>query len=242
MRPRRNSLGCLGCSGVGVYTDQVSDIDPSASPSSHAVRLQNDSGIPGLRPSIGYSAFWVLAGLAGWVVSFLLYLEYVGQLTDSTPIVSCSLSVVVSCTPNLLSPAGNLLGFSNSILGITLFLGPLYAGVSTLAGGRMRPWYWRVYLAFIAAAYVFVHTLAYRSIFEYRVLCPWCMVIWLVVIPLFWYTFAWSAKSGVLGGSTRWGTFGATLQSWAWVVVIADYLLIAVLAEVRLQAIESIFL
>lgn len=192
--------------------------------------------------SRGLALFWIIASLLGWTVAFLLYLEYAGQLKNENPLINCSLSVVVSCTPNLLSPGGNLLGFTNSIIGITLFLGPLYAAVSSLAGGRQKRWYWRVFLAFITAAFIFVHFLAYRSIFEYGTLCPWCMVVWLVTILLFWVTLGWSARSGVLGASDRIRHMGSVVSSWAWVIVIINYLVIAVAAEVKLQAIESLFL
>lgn len=188
------------------------------------------------------AVFWIVAALVGWTVSFLLFLEYVGQLKNENPIVNCSFSAVVSCTPNLLSPGGNLLGFTNSIIGVTLFLGPLFAGVSVLAGGRMRLWYWRVFLGFITAAYLFVHMLAYRSIFEYGVLCPWCMVVWLVTIPLFWVTLGWAAKAGVLGSGRRLRRFGEVVLSWGWVIALINYLVIGLLAELQIQVIESLFL
>ena len=192
------------------------------------------------RASTGIAWYWIVSGLLGWMVSFLLFLEYIGQLKNEDPIVNCTFSVVVSCVPNLLSPGGNLLGFTNSIFGITLFTGPVFAAVSSLAGGRMRAWYWRVYLGFITAAFLFVHFLAYRSIFEYGVLCPWCMVVWLVTIPLFWATLGWASAQGVLGDRLRHA--GEIISSWAWVITIANYLEIAVAAQLTLEAVQSLFL
>jgi uncharacterized membrane protein len=184
--------------------------------------------------------FWIVAGVVGWVVSFLLYLEYVGQLTESDPIVSCTFSVVVSCGPNLLSPGGNLLGFSNSIIGIVLFTGPVYAGVGALAGGSYRAWYWRAYLAAITGAFLLVHFFAWRSVFEYGVLCPWCMVVWLAVIPLFWLTLGWAMRSGVLGGGAVVARAGSALSGWVALVITADYLVIAVTAQLRLDVLQSL--
>lgn len=182
---------------------------------------------------------WIVIGAIGWTVSFLLYLEYVGQLTGAESLVSCQLSVVVTRGPNLLSPGGSLLGFSNSIVGIVLFLGPVYAGVTSLASnGGQRRWYWRTCLVFIAAAYVFVHVLAYRSIYEYGSLCPWCMIVWLVTIPLFWVTLGWGASRGVWGDGAA--AFGRWLGSWAPLAAILDVALIAVLAQLRLDALGSL--
>lgn len=191
--------------------------------------------------SRGMAFFWIIAAIWGWVVSFLLFLEYLGQLKHENPIVNCTFSVIVSCTPNLLSPGGNLLGFTNSLFGVTLFLGPLFAGVTVLAGGRMRAWYWRVFVGFIAAAFVFVHFLAYRSVFEYGTLCPWCMVVWLVTIPLFWVTLGWAGWAGVLGSAEWIRRSASVILSWSWVIVLIDYLVIALAAELKLQVIESLF-
>lgn len=193
---------------------------------------------PGIRPSTGLAGFWITAALLGWVVSFLLYLEYIGQLTNATPIISCSISPIVTCGPNLLSPAGNLLGFTNSVIGMVMFLGPVYAGVGALAApGGFRRWYWRVYGVFLLAGFLLVHLFAYRSIFEFGSLCPWCMVVWLVTIPLFWVTLGWSLEAGVWGPPSR---FGHVLRSWAPLVVVVDYAIIAIAAQVRLDVLGSL--
>ena len=191
------------------------------------------------RPGRAVAIAWIVAGLAGWIVSFLLYHEYIGQLTGGVALISCDISPIVTCGPNLLSPGGNLLGFSNSIIGIVLFPGAIFAGVSALAArSGLRSWYWRVYAVFVAGAFVFVHVLAWRSVFEYGSLCPWCMVVWLVTIPLFWTTCGWSLRAGVWGAApTR---AGATLLAWTPLVVVIDYLVIAVTAQVRLDVLGSL--
>lgn len=186
------------------------------------------------------AVFWIVAGALGGVVSFLLYLEYIGQLTGSDPLISCTWGVVVTCGPNLLSPAGNLLGFTNAILGLILFGGPVYAGVSALAAtGGLRDWYWRVYGLFILGGFVLVHVFAWRSVFEFGSLCPWCMVVWVVTIPLFWFTLGWELREGIWGSRAR--RAGAFILSWAPLLTILDYVVIAVAAQVRLDVLGSLF-
>ncbi|MDF2578609.1 MAG: Vitamin epoxide reductase [Microbacterium sp.] len=201
----------------------------------------DDAAAParGIRPGPALAVVWIVVGIAGWVVSFLLYHEYIGQLTGGEAMISCDISPVVTCGPNLLSPGGNLLGFSNSIIGIVLFPGAVFAGVSALAApAGLRPWYWRVYAGFVAAAFVLVHVFAYRSVFEYGSLCPWCMVVWLVTIPLFWATIGWTLREGVWGSAPQ--RVGALLLSWTPLVVVTDYLVIAVAAQVRLDVLGSL--
>lgn len=193
-------------------------------------------------PSRALALFWIVAGGLGGATSFLLFLEYIGQLSGTPPIVSCSFSPLVTCGPNLLSPGGNLLGFTNSMVGVALFFGPLYAGVSALAAPTgLRHWYWRVYGAFLFAGFLLVHFFAYRSIFEYGSLCPWCMTIWLVMIPLFWFTAGWMLRTGVWGDAVSVRRLGERIASWAPLVTVIDYALIAVSAQVRLDVIGSLF-
>lgn len=195
-----------------------------------------------LRPPRGLAIFWIVAGTMGGVVAFLLYLEYIGQLTDAAPLISCAISPIVTCGPNLLSPGGNLLGFSNSIIGIVLFGGPVYAGVSALAApGGLRPWYWRVYGLFVLGGFLLVHFFAWRSVFEYGSLCPWCMIVWLVTIPLFWFTLGWSLGDGVWGRGDGVGRAGRLILAWAPLITIVDYAIIAVSAQVRLDVLGSLF-
>ncbi|WP_336646257.1 vitamin K epoxide reductase family protein [Microbacterium sp. USHLN186] len=191
------------------------------------------------RPGTGIAVLWIVTGTVAWVVSFLLYLEYVGQLTGAQPLVSCSISPIVTCGPNLLSPAGNLLGFSNSIIGVVLFTGPVFAGISALASPTgMRSWYWRVYAVLVLGGFLLVHVFAYRSVFEFGSLCPWCMVVWLMTIPLFWSVTGWTMREGVWGASAQ--RAGAVVLSWMPVIVVVDYAVIAVAAQLRLDVLGSL--
>jgi uncharacterized membrane protein len=207
-----------------------------------AVPAEAPAGTQTLRPPRALALFWIVAGALGGIVAFLLYLEYIGQLTDATPLISCAISPIVTCGPNLLSPGGNLLGFSNSIIGIVLFGGPVYAGVSALAApGGLRRWYWRVYGLFVLGGFLLVHFFAWRSVFEYGSLCPWCMIVWLVTIPLFWFTLGWSLRDGVWGNRGGVRRVGGVILAWAPLITIVDYAVIAISAQVRLDVLGSLF-
>jgi uncharacterized membrane protein len=195
---------------------------------------RTDPASPLFRPGTGTAILWIVAALVAWVVSFLLYKEYVGQLTDAAPALSCDISPFITCGPNLLSPAGNLLGFTNSILGMVLFTGPVFAGVGGIASpGGMRAWYWRTFSLFVLGGFALVHVFAYRSIFEFGSLCPWCMIVWLMTIPLFWSVAGWSLGAGVWGAAPR--RIGTVLTRWLVPIAVLDYLVIAVAAQLRLD-------
>lgn len=193
------------------------------------------------RPSRAMAIWWIVAGVAGWTVSFLLYHEYVGQLSGGDALISCNISPVVTCGPNLLSPGGNLLGFSNSIIGLVLFTGPIFAAVSGLAAPEgLRTWFWRTFAVFVTGAFLLVHFFAYRSVFEYSSLCPWCMIIWLVTIPLFFSVAGWTLRAGIWGTRDGAQRLGELILSWLPLIVIVDYLVIAVAAQLRLDVLGSL--
>ena len=198
-----------------------------------------DEGNGRFRPRARTVILWIATAVIAWVVSFLLYLEYIGQLTDAAPAISCSFSAFITCGPNLLSPAGNLLGFTNAILGIVLFLGPVFAGVGALAApGGMRAWYWRVFALFVLGGYALVHVFASRSIFEFGSLCPWCMIVWLMTIPLFWSVAGWTLRAGVWGAAPK--RLGDVLSGWLIPIVVVNYAVIALAAQLRLDVLGSL--
>lgn len=195
-----------------------------------------------LRPPRGLAVFWIAGGLSAGATSFLLFLEYVGQLTGRAAIISCSISPIVTCGPNLLAPAGNLLGFTNSLIGMVAFCGPVFAGASALAApSGLARWYWRTFSVFVLGGFVLVHWFAWRSVFEFGSLCPWCMTVWLATIPLFWFTAGWALRDGVWGDGPRGRRAGAAMLSWAPLITILDYALIAVAAQLRLDVLGSLF-
>lgn len=190
------------------------------------------------RPGTGTAVLWIVTSIVAWGVSFMLYREYIGQLTDAPPAFSCSISPLVTCGPNLLSPAGNLLGFTNAILGMVLFLGPIFAAISALAAPTgMQAWFWRVFALFVLGGYALVHMFAYRSIFEFSSLCPWCMLVWLMTIPLFWSVTGWTLRAGVWGAAPR--RAGEVIGTWLVPITLVNYLVIAVTAQLVLDVLGS---
>ena len=94
---------------------------------------------------------------------------------------------------------------------------------------------------FVAGAFAFVCWLIYQSIFALGTLCPWCMVVWTVTIPLFWAVTLYNLKAGnwAVGGRAR--TFFATAYGWLPLIALLSYLVVAGLAQFRLDLIDNLF-
>lgn len=132
---------------------------------------------------------WLLsiAGLVGLSAAFVLTVEKFALAADSTYVPSCSLNPVLSCGSVMSTQQAAVFGFPNSLLGIAGFTAVAATGVGLLAGARFARWYWRGLQVGVTAAVVFVHWLIYQSLYVIGALCPYCMVVWAVTVPLFWY-------------------------------------------------------
>jgi uncharacterized membrane protein len=148
---------------------------------------------------------WLLlvGGLIGFIASFDLLLERIHLMLDPNYVPSCNINPLLSCGSVMVTEQANAFGFSNPIIGVAAFPVVMTVGGAMLAGARLRPGFWWGLLAGMAFGVGFVHWLAFQTIFRIGALCPWCMVVWTVTLPLALYTFLHTASSGKLGLSER---------------------------------------
>lgn len=187
------------------------------------------------RGRTAFAIFSILAGATGWFASFELLTEYIKTLKDGDYIPNCSVSILVTCGPNMDAWQGSLLGFSNTIIGVAAFTAPIIVGFALLAGARFRPWFWWVYQLGLFGGFVFVDWLQFQSIFDLGTLCPWCMVVWAAMIPLWWISLAWPYASGEVPLGAAGQRVARTFASWVWVVILVNVLLVAAVAQFQLD-------
>ena len=191
------------------------------------------------RPYV-YAGFLVLAGVLGWFFAFQLTLDKFAVLTDPDAQLSCNISVVVSCGKNLASWQGALFGFPNPLIGLAAWVAPVVVGLALLAGAKFDRWFRIAFNVGVLGAIALVVFLVYTSIFVLGTLCIWCMLTWVVTIPLFWLVTLNNLRDGTIPVAPRAREFFARLYEWVPALTIACYLIIGVLAQVRLDALNSL--
>jgi uncharacterized membrane protein len=148
---------------------------------------------------------WVLAigGAAGSMAAFILVVEKVALLEDPAYIPCCSLNPILSCGSVMSASQAEVFGFPNPLIGVATL--PIVAtlGVAVLAGARLPRWMWLSLQAGTVAGLVFVHWLIYQSLYRIGALCPYCMVVWLAMITIFWYTTLYNLRRGHLPITAR---------------------------------------
>ncbi|CAN5289118.1 vitamin K epoxide reductase family protein [soil metagenome] len=189
------------------------------------------------RPWI-FAVFLIVTGALGWWAAFSLTLDKFAVLENPEADLDCNFSLLVQCGVNLSSPQGAVFGFPNPLLGLGGFVAPIAIGVGLLAGARFARWFWVAFNVGVAGALAFVIWLIAQSVFVLGTLCPWCMLVWSVVIPLFWAVTARNLAAGAFGERALGA--GRFIQSWIVPIVIVSYAVVALLAQVRLDVIGHI--
>lgn len=146
---------------------------------------------------------WILTigGVIGFFASFILTLDKMELLKDPNFVPNCNLSPLVSCSSVIKSQQSALFSFPNSLIGIAGFSVLITLGVLLLSGMKaklIKRWVWLGLQLGTVLGIIFVHWLFYQSVFVIRNLCPYCMVVWVVTITLFWYTTLYNLRTGVI--------------------------------------------
>ena len=182
----------------------------------------------------------IVTGVVGWYAAFALTLDKLAVLENPQADLDCNISVIVQCGLNLGSWQGALLGFPNPLLGLGGFVAPIAVGVAMLAGATFARWFWIALNVGVLGAFAFILWLAYQSIFNLGTLCPWCMLVWSATIPMFWALTLGNARAGVLG--PRLQPLGERLYSWVPAITVLGYVLIALVAQLRLDVLATLLI
>ena len=134
----------------------------------------------------------------GFVAAFSLLVEKIALLKDPSYVPSCSINPILSCGSVMRTDQAEAFGFPNPIIGVAGFAVVTTVGVAVLAGASFRHWFWWGLQAGTLGGVVFVHWLIFQSLYRIDALCPYCMVVWVVTIPLFWYTTLHNIRAGHL--------------------------------------------
>lgn len=154
------------------------------------------------------------AGLIGLATAIALLLERFELAVNPEYIPTCNISPILSCGSVMSTPQAEAFGIPNPIIGIAGFAAITVVGAAALAASGLSRWFWIGAQAGVTFAVVFVHWLIYQSLYVIGALCPYCMIVWAVTIPLFWYTTVFNVQS-LNWHRSRWGR--------QWITTITEY-------------------
>ena len=169
---------------------------------------------------------YVAGGLIGLVSSFMLVLDKLEKLQNPGFVPSCSINPVISCGSVMDTWQAGLFGFPNPIIGVAGFPVVVTAGAALLSGYRPPRWFWAGLQVATSLALVFIHWLIFSTLYKIGALCPYCMVVWVVTIAMFWYTTLHN-----LGGRTAGGLRGGLARFHSLVLVVWFLVIIGLILQ-----------
>lgn len=145
-----------------------------------------------LRQSLPY--LFIFASIVGCAASFILTYDKIQVLQNPSYDPSCNINPILSCGSVMKTPQASVLGVPNTIFGLMAFtmLGTLGAILST--GVRLKRWIWALAQIAATVGVIFMHYLFFQGVYRINAICPWCFTVWMVTIPVFWYTTLYNVE------------------------------------------------
>ena len=189
--------------------------------------------LPTGRTPVVTAVLLIVAGVVGLMGAFALTLDKFRLLENPTEALGCDVNPFVGCSPVIESAQASLFGFPNPIIGLIGFVAPIAVGVALLAGARFARWFWIAFTTGVSLAWVFVTWLFTQTVFVIGALCPWCMLVWSVTIPLFWILLVWGLARGVTVPHGRLQRAAAAFLPFSWILPVLNYIVIATVVLVQ---------
>lgn len=175
----------------------------------------------------------MFGGLIAFAAAFVLAVERVALLADPEYTPSCSLNPVLSCGSVMQTAQAEVFGFPNPFLGVAGFPVVAATGAALVAGARVARWYWLGLQVGVTLGMLFVGWLIFQSLYRIEALCPYCMVVWAVMLPVFWYVTLRNASVGMFGAAI--GDSGVVRAAARWHSVVLTSAVVLVMGLVAEQ-------
>lgn len=139
----------------------------------------------------------LVGGAIGVMLAMALTVEKISLLENPQAILSCDINPIISCGSVINTPQASALGVPNTLIGIIGFSAVATIGAALLAGARFKRWFWPGLQVGVTFGIIAVTWLQYQSIYVIGALCPFCMAVWTVMIPIFLYTTLYNLQNSM---------------------------------------------
>lgn len=200
------------------------DFDHSLSQSRHGDSGKgngNFAALPWITQTKPYAVFLLITSAIAFFASFTLVMDKLQLLQNPDTKLGCDVNAFISCGTVMEKWQASLFGFPNPYIGIVAFSIVFTVGMSLLAGAKFARWYWICFQIGVTLGMVFIVWLWSQALYSITVLCPYCMIVWAMMIPLFIWTTIRNLVHGVIPAPAGVLRF---VSSWGWTIVILIYL------------------
>lgn len=129
----------------------------------------------------------IAMSVIGFFASFILTYDKLQILQDVNYDPFCNINPILSCGSVMDTDQASLFGMPNTIFGLIAYSMLFTFGVLLAGGAKVKRWVWVGAQIAAVAGVVFMHYLFFQGVYRINAICPWCFVVWMVTIPIFWY-------------------------------------------------------
>lgn len=181
--------------------------------------------------SVAASSAWLvlIGGTVGLIASVVLTVEKIRVLADPAYVPSCNLNPVLSCGSVMVTAQASVRGVPHSLFGVVAFAVVVVSGLLAVTKVPLPRWYWMGLAIGTLLGAGFAHWLIFVSLYRVGALCPYCMVVWTVTIPLLVVTGSVAYQPN--GGHK----IGQGLHRWRWTLTAIWFIVLILLIFIRFQ-------
>ncbi|GAC1502646.1 MAG: vitamin K epoxide reductase family protein [Pseudarthrobacter sp.] len=202
------------------HVSHTEGVSPTAMPAA-----TKTSTLPRMARNRPLGWLMVITGVVGWLASGTLVLEKLEVLKDPNHATVCDVNPWISCGQVMQTWQSSVFGFPNMFIGIVAFAIIITVGMALLSGATFARWYWAGLQAGVTLGFAFVVWLWSQALYAIHILCPFCMIVWAAMIPLFVWVTIRNVSHGVIpmpaGAAKVLGDSGWIITALLYVAVIA---------------------
>lgn len=129
----------------------------------------------------------IIGGAIGLLASLVLTYDKIQVLLNPGYNPACNINPILSCGSVMQTEQAMLFGMPNTVFGVAAFSALVMFGLMLSAGIGVKRWLWLAAQAAATVGVIFMHYLFFQGVYRIHAVCPWCFVVWMVTIPIFWY-------------------------------------------------------
>lgn len=128
----------------------------------------------------------LVGAIGSLIAAFVLSVEAIHLARNPDAALSCSVNLILNCATVAKHPTNELFGFPNSFIGLMSEPVVIAVAIAGLSGVRFPRLFMFTAQVFYTLGFLFALTLLYISMFIIQALCPWCLLVTLTTI-LVWF-------------------------------------------------------
>lgn len=185
--------------------------------------LEEESSLPLFAKDRALGWLLAIGGFIAWIASGALILDRLKIYEDPSAVASCDVNALLSCGQVMRTAEASIFGFPNPFIGLAGFAVLVTVGVVLIAGAQLPRWFWLGVQTGLTLGMALVGWFWFTALYTIGILCPYCMVVWAMMIPIFLWTTARNILSGVIPSPVG---FQQIVSVWTNPAIIGVYLVV----------------